>query len=92
VIGKIDTVDELLSDFDAVFLGTGAGLPMFLNIDGENLNGVYSANEFLTRVNLMKSYKFRIMIRHQERKTCSRRRRRQCGYGLGQMRPAPGCG
>ena len=58
VIGKIDTVDELLSDFDAVFLGTGAGLPVFLNIDGENLNGVYSANEFLTRVNLMKSYKF----------------------------------
>jgi len=58
VIGRIDTVDELLSDFDAVFLGTGAGLPMFLNIDGENLNGVYSANEFLTRVNLMKSYKF----------------------------------
>lgn len=58
VIGRIDTVDELLQDFDAVFLGTGAGLPMFLNIDGENLNGVYSANEFLTRVNLMKSYKF----------------------------------
>jgi glutamate synthase (NADPH/NADH) small chain len=58
VIGKIDTVDELLCDFDAVFLGTGAGLPVFLNIDGENLNGVYSANEFLTRVNLMKSYKF----------------------------------
>lgn len=58
VIGKIDTVDELLLDFDAVFLGTGAGLPMFLNIDGENLNGVYSANEFLTRVNLMKSYRF----------------------------------
>lgn len=58
VIGKIDTVDGLLGDFDAVFLGTGAGLPMFLDIDGENLNGVYSANEFLTRVNLMKSYKF----------------------------------
>lgn len=58
VIGKIDTVDELLSEFDAIFLGTGAGLPMFLNIDGENLNGVYSANEFLTRVNLMKSYMF----------------------------------
>lgn len=58
VVGKIDTVDELLQDFDAVFLGTGAGLPLFLNIDGENLNGVYSANEFLTRVNLMKSYKF----------------------------------
>jgi len=59
VIGKIDTVDELLNvDFDAVFLGTGAGLPMFLNIPGENLNGIYSANEFLTRVNLMKAYKF----------------------------------
>ena len=58
VIGKIETVDELLSEFDAVFLGTGAGLPVFMNIDGENMNGVYSANEFLTRVNLMKSYKF----------------------------------
>jgi len=58
VIGKIENVDELLSEYDAVFLGTGAGLPVFMNIDGENLNGVYSANEFLTRVNLMKSYKF----------------------------------
>ncbi|UCH43312.1 MAG: NADPH-dependent glutamate synthase [Dehalococcoidales bacterium] len=59
VIGKIDTVDELLnSGFDAVFLGTGAGLPMFLDIPGENLNGIYSANEFLTRVNLMKAYLF----------------------------------
>ncbi len=58
VIGKIETVEELLEEFDAVFLGTGAGLPVFLDIDGENLNGVYSANEFLTRVNLMKSYKF----------------------------------
>ena len=58
VIGRLETVDELLSEYDAVFLGTGAGLPSFLNIDGENLNGVYSANEFLTRVNLMKAYKF----------------------------------
>ena len=57
VIGKIETVDELLNDgFDAVFLGTGAGLPMFMQIPGENLNGVYSANEYLTRVNLMKAY------------------------------------
>ncbi len=57
VIGKIDTVDELLeSGYDAVFLGTGAGLPMFLNIPGENLGGIYSANEFLTRTNLMKGY------------------------------------
>lgn len=59
VIGKIDTLDELLNDgYDAVFLGTGAGLPIFLNIPGENLNGIYSANEFLTRVNLMKAYQF----------------------------------
>jgi glutamate synthase (NADPH/NADH) small chain len=59
VMGKLATVDELLEkDFDAIFLGTGAGLPMFLNIPGENLNGVYSANEFLTRVNLMKAYLF----------------------------------
>lgn len=59
VTGKADTVDELLNNgYDAVFLGTGAGLPMFLNIPGENLNGIYSANEFLTRINLMKAYLF----------------------------------
>lgn len=60
VIGAIDTVDELLEDegYDAVFIGTGAGLPYFLGIPGENLNGVYSANEFLTRTNLMKAYLF----------------------------------
>ncbi|MFA5065613.1 MAG: NADPH-dependent glutamate synthase [Dehalococcoidia bacterium] len=59
VMGKLATVDELLEkDYDAIFLGTGAGLPMFLGIPGENLNGVYSANEFLTRVNLMKAYLF----------------------------------
>jgi len=59
VIGKLFTVDELFADgYDAIFLGTGAGLPMFMNIPGENLNGVYSANEFLTRTNLMKAYLF----------------------------------
>lgn len=59
VVGKIDTVDELMSeDYDAVFIGTGAGLPNFMRIPGENLIGVYSANEYLTRVNLMKSYQF----------------------------------
>ncbi len=59
VVGKLVMVDELLNeDYGAVFLGTGAGLPMFMNIPGENLNGVYSANEFLTRVNLMKAYLF----------------------------------
>ena len=58
VIGKVLSVDELLeSGFDAVFIGSGAGLPKFMGIPGENLNGVYSANEFLTRVNLMKAYR-----------------------------------
>ncbi len=59
VIGLTDTVDELMSNgYDAVFIAVGAGLPYFLNIPGENFNGVYSSNEFLTRVNLMKAYKF----------------------------------
>jgi glutamate synthase (NADPH/NADH) small chain len=58
VIGTAATIDELLEEFDAVFLGTGAGLPWFLNIPGENLNGVFSANEYLTRANLMKAYRF----------------------------------
>ena len=56
VIGRIKTLDEISDEYDAVFLGTGAGLPNFMGIEGENLNGVYSANEFLTRVNLMKAY------------------------------------
>jgi glutamate synthase (NADPH/NADH) small chain len=59
VIGKTVSLDELLKDgYQAVFLGPGAGAPMFLNVPGENLNGIYSANEFLTRVNLMKAYRF----------------------------------
>ncbi|NLC84024.1 MAG: NADPH-dependent glutamate synthase [Ruminococcaceae bacterium] len=59
VIGRVASLDELFEKgFEAVFIGTGAGLPMFMNIPGENLNGVYSSNEFLTRVNLMKAYKF----------------------------------
>jgi glutamate synthase (NADPH/NADH) small chain len=59
VIGKIATVDEFLENgFDAVFLAPGAGAPMFLDIPGENLSGIYSANEFLTRTNLMKAYRF----------------------------------
>jgi glutamate synthase (NADPH) small chain len=60
VIGKSITIDELLEEerFDAVFIGTGAGLPYFMNIPGENLIGVYSANEYLTRANLMKAYLF----------------------------------
>ena len=60
VIGRTFTLEELMKEegFSAIYVGTGAGLPHFMNIAGENLNGVYSANEFLTRVNLMKAYRF----------------------------------
>jgi len=58
VIGKLFTLSELMTDFDACFIATGAGLPRFMGIEGENLNGVYSANEFLTRTNLMRAYDF----------------------------------
>ncbi len=60
VIGNLFTIDDLMSemDYNAVFIANGAGFPMFMNIPGENLNGVYSANEFLTRANLMKAYLF----------------------------------
>ena len=59
VIGRVKTIDDLFAEgFDAVFLGVGAGAPVFMNIPGENLNGIYSANEYLTRSNLMKAYRF----------------------------------
>lgn len=59
VIGKVFSLDELIEEgYEAIFIGSGAGLPSFMNIPGENLNGVYSANEFLTRINLMKAYRF----------------------------------
>ena len=58
VIGRTHTIDELFDDgFKAVFIGSGAGLPNFMRVPGEDLNGVYSANEYLTRINLMKAYK-----------------------------------
>ena len=57
IVGKSITIDDLKEEFDSIFIGSGAGLPRFMEIPGENLNGVYSANEFLTRVNLMKAYK-----------------------------------
>ena len=59
-IGRIDTITEMLNEegFDAVFIGTGAGLPRFLHVPGENLKGIYSANEYLIRTNLMKAYRF----------------------------------
>ena len=56
VIGKTLTIDDLKNEYDAIYIGNGAGLPMFMNIKGESLNGVYSANEFLTRSNLMKAF------------------------------------
>ncbi len=58
VVGKLGTVDSLLEEYDAVFIATGAGLPYFMRIPGENLTGVYSANEFLTRNNLMRAFEF----------------------------------
>ncbi len=59
LVGQTITIEELkMQGFETIFISTGAGLPCFLNIPGENLNGVYSANEFLTRVNLMKAYRF----------------------------------
>ncbi|MEG1806064.1 MAG: FAD-dependent oxidoreductase, partial [Clostridia bacterium] len=57
VIGKTITMEELIEEFDAVYIGSGAGLPLFLGIEGETLRGVFSANEYLTRVNLMQAYK-----------------------------------
>ena len=58
VVGKTKTLDQLLEEYHAIFVGSGAGLPWFMDIPGENLNGVYSANEYLTRLNLMKGFKF----------------------------------
>ena len=58
VVGKTRAIDSLLAEFDAVFVGTGAGLPWFMEMPGNNLNGVYSANEYLTRINLMKGYRY----------------------------------
>jgi glutamate synthase (NADPH/NADH) small chain len=58
VVGKTRTIDSLLKEYHAIFIGAGAGLPWFMNIPGENLNGVYSANEYLTRLNLMKGFLF----------------------------------
>ncbi len=86
IIGQTATVDELFAEgYDAIFIGTGAGLPYFLNIPGENLNGVYSANEFLTRANLMKAYLFpEYDTPIRMAKNGRGRRRRQRGNGLGQ--------
>ena len=84
VIGQTETVDDLMERHDAIFLGTGAGLPWFMDLPGENLCGVYSANEYLTRVNLMRAYRLpqlRDARRHQRADRGDRRRQRGDGRG-----------
>jgi len=79
--------------YDAVYIGTGAGLPQFMGIPGEHFNGVYSANEFLTRINLMKAYKFPTYdepMVELHGKRCCRDRRRQHGAGRDSLGAAPG--
>ena len=58
VVGATETLSELRDRFDAIFIGVGAGLPWFMGVEGESLNGIYSANEYLTRANLMRAYDF----------------------------------
>ncbi len=79
VVGRTRTLEDLVADFDSVFIGTGAGLPTFMGIPGENLNGVYSANEFLTRANLMRARSF------PEYDTPIRRGGRVCVVGGGNV-------
>ena len=95
VVGKTVTIDELMEEegYDAVFIGTGAGLPQFMNIPGEHLNGVYSANEFLTRINLMHAYEFPKYDEPMfdlQRQGCGRDRRRQHRAGRDPLSAAPG--
>lgn len=78
VIGKSVTVEELTENYDAVFIGSGAGLPLFLGIEGEGLNGIVSANEYLTRVNLMKAYE-------KDSATPVRRGNNVCIFGAGNV-------
>ena len=95
VVGKTVTIDELMEEegYDAVFIGTGAGAPQFMDIPGEHLNGVYSANEFLTRINLMHAYEFPKYdepIAGLPRQRCCGDRRRQYGAGRDPLGAAPG--
>lgn len=92
VAGKTVTIEELIDAYDAVFIGSGAGLPMFMGIEGENLNGVLSANEFLTRVNLMKAYDPDSPTPVIHGKHVCVVGARQRGDGRGAHRAAPGCG
>ena len=93
VIGKVLTVDELMNDygFEAIYIASGAGLPRFMGIPGESLKGVYSANEYLTRVNLMKAYQPGARTPHHEEPCRCRCGRRQRRHGRSPLRQAPGC-
>jgi glutamate synthase (NADPH) small chain len=91
VVGFTDTIDDLFNDgYHAVFVGVGAGLPYFLNIPGEDLIGIYSSNEFLTRVNLMKAYRFPEYHTPLQGQIGGGFWRRQHGDGLGAHLQAPG--
>ena len=91
VIGKVLTVDELFEmGYEAVFIGSGAGLPRFMGIPGESLKGVYSANEFLTRINLM-SLSGRQQNAHPARPQCSCGWRRKRSHGRCTLRQETGC-
>ncbi len=82
IIGRTYTIPELQEKFDAIFIANGAGLPVFMNVPGENLKGVYSANEYLTRINLMAAYEFpRSDTPVLQRPARRRGRRRQRGDG-----------
>jgi glutamate synthase (NADPH/NADH) small chain len=89
VVGRTLTLSELLAEYDAVFLGTGAGLPSFMRIPGINYNGVMSANEFLTRVNLMKGYLFPEYDTPVKVGRGGGHRRGECGDGRRALQPAP---
>ena len=91
VIGRVLSIDELFEmGYKAVFVGSGAGLPMFMHIPGEALKGVYSANEYLTRTNLMKAYTEGGRHAHHPEQGCGRGGRRQRGHGRRPLRHAPG--
>ena len=93
VMGKVLSVDELFEmGYEALYIGTGAGLPNFMNLPGEGLVGVYSANEFLTRINLMKAYLPEYDTPHYPSQERGGSRRRQRGHGRGPVRQAPGSG
>ena len=94
IIGKSVTIDQLMSEegFEAVFIGSGAGLPKFMGIPGEQASGVFSANEFLTRNNLMKAFRDDYDTPIHRGKKVAVNRRRQCGYGCSQNGAAAWCG